>query len=164
MRILLAALPLMLISYIVFAADLPIRKAGLWEMTMEGMAGMPAMVMKQCTDAKTDERMQKWDPGQTDCKVGPISRSGDTITTDSVCKLDGTTATTRMVTSGDFQTAYTVQGKTTFSPPMQGMAESNMTIKGRFVGPCTPDLKPGDMVMPGGMKMNIDAMPGAPAR
>jgi hypothetical protein len=40
-------------------------------------------------------------------------------------------------------------------PPMAGHADSTFTQDGKWQGACPADMKPGDMVMPTGMKMNI---------
>lgn len=34
-------------------------------------------------------------------------------------------------------------------------AVSNMTLEGSYVGDCKPDQKPGDVIMAGGMKVNV---------
>ena len=67
------------------------------------------------------------------------------------------------VFEGDFDSAYTVNVSTT----LDGGVKKNMTMQAKWLGPCKPDQKPGDIEMPGGMKMNILDMPktpGAPLR
>ena len=62
--------------------------------------------------------------------------------------------------SGDFGSNYRGDIKTTYSPPMHGMKDSAMVITAKWLGPCKPGMKPGDVVMqgmpgmPGGMKFN----------
>ena len=36
--------------------------------------------------------------------------------------------------------------------------DSTSTIEAKWIGACKPDQKPGDIMMPGGMKMNIKDM------
>jgi hypothetical protein len=36
--------------------------------------------------------------------------------------------------------------------------DSTSTVEAKWLGACKPDQKPGDMVMPGGIKMNIKDM------
>ena len=44
-------------------------------------------------------------------------------------------------------------------PAIPGMpAERTITIDAKWVGACKADQKPGDIMMPGGMKMNIKDM------
>ena len=46
-------------------------------------------------------------------------------------------------------TAYRGDVKMRFTPPMSGISEMNMKVDGRWLGPCRPGMKPGDLVMPG---------------
>ena len=70
-------------------------------------------------------------------------------------------ANSRSVIDGDFQSAYTVETTTEMSGPMAAMAGGSNVSKqeARWVSAeCGDGLKPGDMLMPGGMKMNINEM------
>lgn len=51
--------------------------------------------------------------------------------------------------------------KSSYSPPLGGRSEANTLIETKWVGPCKPGQKPGDMVMGNGMKMNALDMMGA---
>ena len=139
------------------ASDLPKRKPGLWEIntTMEGAPSMGPM--QQCIDQNTDNLMQQQaKQGKSECSVMDVKPSGSKVTIHTVCKMDGTTVTTDGVFEGSFETSYRGTMKSRFNPPMQGMSESNMTQEARWVGPCKPGQKPGDVVMPnmGGMDVN----------
>ena len=94
------------------AADIPTRKAGLWEIKMafEGR-NLPAQSIQHCTDAETDKLMTSsfGGPGREECSKKDVQVSGNTITVDSVCKFSGTTVTTHAVVNGDFNSAYTVK-------------------------------------------------------
>jgi hypothetical protein len=158
MRKSLVAASLVLAASLACAADAPARKSGLWEIT-NNMAGPQAMTttMQQCVDEKTDrltEQGGKRDAKQN-CSKNEISHSGGKVISDSVCKFDGTTATTHAEFSGDFASNYRGDIRTTYSPPMQGRKESQMTITAKWLGPCKAGMKPGDVVMPG-----IPGMPG----
>ena len=41
---------------------------------------------------------------------------------------------------------------------MMGMSEMKSKLSARWVGPCEADQKPGDIIMPNGMKMNMKTM------
>ena len=58
--------------------------------------------------------------------------------------------------TGDFNSAYTVKS-TVAQRQGRGRActTSPSTIEAKWLGACKPDQKPGDIVMPGGFKMNI---------
>lgn len=168
MRILIAAVPLLALATVAAnAADLPKRKAGLWEVTMENpamaAAGMAKMTSKQCIDDATDAKLQQMGQGAADCKMGELKRSGQNFSMDSTCNIAGTKATSQMTGTGDFDSAYTMNVKVQYAPPLNGMSESAMKLDAKYLGACTPDMKPGDMTMPNGMKMNVNDMGGAMA-
>ena len=48
----------------------------------------------------------------------------------------------------------------TYQPPFMGKSDGKAVIDAKWVGPCKADQKPGDMVMPGGVKMNVMDMMG----
>ena len=60
---------------------------------------------------------------------------------------------------GDFNSAYTV--KTTSHSeggPAATKGDHETMIEAKWLGACKPDQKPGDIVMPGGLKMNLKDM------
>jgi hypothetical protein len=146
-----------------FALDLPIRKAGLWELTMtfEGR-NLPAQVMKQCVDAATDKLMNMNFGGSNEqaCTKQDVTRNGGTITIDSVCKFGDAVTTSHAEMTGSFDSAYTVRVRSTRAggPPLPGLApgaETHMTIAAKWLGPCAAGQKPGDVIMANGMTMNV---------
>jgi len=74
--------------------------------------------------------------------------------------------------TGDFNSAYTVKSTSHSERGPTGTArDSTTTIEAKWLGACKPDQKAGDIMMPGGMKMNIKDMeklkaliPKAPAK
>ena len=61
--------------------------------------------------------------------------------------------------SGDFNSAYTVKSTSQTDRAPAGMPrDTTTTIEAKWLGACKPDQKPGDIVMPGGIKMNIKDM------
>jgi hypothetical protein len=143
------------------AVDLPKRKSGLWEMNSirEGAPkDRPGMgPVQMCIDEKTDDlsRQMGESASKDMCSKRDLRREGDRIVSDSVCKFGETTATSHSVISGRFDSIYEVDVRTRFDPPMMGMTESHTTIKARWVGPCAAGQRPGDVIMPNGMKMNM---------
>jgi hypothetical protein len=147
------------------AADLPPRKAGLWEMTTT--ANGRTTPIKQCIDAATDQAMQASasQSTQRSCSKRDIQKSGDTTTVDSVCTGAGKTLTHHMVITGSFDSNYTM----TMTTEGDGIPVArNVTIAAKWIGPCAADQKPGDVIMQNGTKMNLvdtqkrAAPPGAP--
>jgi uncharacterized protein DUF3617 len=140
-----------------FAQDAPRRKSGLWEISMSS-AQMPApMVSRQCVDEKTDDLARRPQQGREQCSKQSVRNEGGSVVVESVCQIEGSTATTRGVFSGDFKSAYKGEMQTKFAPPLHGMAESKMSFQARHVGPCAPGQKPGDVQMQG--MPNMPKMP-----
>jgi len=107
MRKTLIATTLLLAAGFANAADAPARKSGLWEMT-NNMSGPQPMTttMQQCVDEKTDKLADQPGDMKQNCSKNDISRSGGKVIVDSVCKFEGTTATTHAEFSGDFGSNY----------------------------------------------------------
>ena len=142
------------------AVEMPLRKAGLWEMKMVRTGSpLPEMTMQHCTDATTDKEMatsfspmskevcskQRY-PDRPRPATSPIPSAASA----------GMSMTSHAEISGDFNSAYTV--KTTAHSergPAGVPRDTTMTIEAKWLGACKPDQKPGDIVMPGGFKLNI---------
>ena len=141
------------------AVDLPIRKAGLWEikMTVAG-AQSPATTMQHCTDESTDKEMASGlGPVSKDmCSKNDVEKTATGYVTNSVCTIAGNTSTTRAEFTGDFNSAYTVNvSSQNAGAPAGKPRDSTISIDAKWMGACKSDQKAGDIVMPGGMKMNI---------
>ena len=142
------------------AVELPVRKAGLWEMKVV-RAGSPSpdMTMQQCTDETTDKDMATaMSPmGKEMCSKQDIQKTATGYVTDSICGIAGVTIASHAEITGDFNSAYTVKS-TVRSERGRRRRRLTTTIEAKWLGACKADQKPGDIVMPGGMKMNIKDM------
>ncbi len=147
------------------AVDLPRRKSGLWEVTTV-VPGSPASPAAQlCIDEKTDDLAKQLGQGAVACSKQETRADGAAFVVDSVCKLGESTATTTSRVTGRFDTSYQVDIATTYDPPLMGMREGKAKVNAKWLGPCGPGQRPGDMKLPNGMTINIfDAPPGAPKR
>jgi hypothetical protein len=138
------------------AAELPSRKPGLWEVkTSIENRNAPAQVIRQCIDATTDQMMQS-SAGPFALAVCPkreVQRSENSITIDSTCTIGGKPATASAVVTGSFDSAYTMT-VTSQSEDLPG-GKMIMTMEAKWLGPCAPDQKPGDMIMSNGRTINI---------
>lgn len=141
------------------ATDTPKRKTGLWEINMQ-MNGAPGMgAIQQCIDQSTDNLMQQHEKkAKSDCSVMDIKHHGNKVTVHSVCKLGDTTATSDAVFIGSFETAYKGDINTSYNPPMYGKSESKVNIAAKWLSPCKPGQKPGDVIMPNMKGININEM------
>lgn len=142
-----------------FAADIPKRKSGLWEINTH-MEGVPNMgPMQQCIDQNTDNLMQEQaQKEKPKCSVMDVKTQGNKVTMHSVCRIENTTATTDAVFTGAFDSAYKGNMHIRYNPPMQGMSESKMAMEARWLGACKAGQKPGDVIMPNMKNMNLNDM------
>jgi hypothetical protein len=156
--LLLAMLPALAAS----ALELPTRKAGLWELKMlRAGSAAPEMMMQQCTDESTDKQMTAtFSPmAKQNCSKNDTLQTATGYTTDSVCSFNGTTMTSHSDITGDFNSGYAVKVTSHNDKPMAGVpADSTMTLQAKWLGPCTAEQRPGDIVMPGGFRLNIKDM------
>jgi hypothetical protein len=142
------------------AVELPVRKAGLWEMKVLSGGSVPEMTMQQCTDETTDKDMSTaMSPVAKDiCSKQDIQKTATGYLTDSVCGVAGVTVKSRAEITGDFNSAYTVKSTSHSEGGRVGAHDSTSTIEAKWLGACKAGQKPGDIMMPGGMKMNIKDM------
>ncbi len=150
------------------AVDYPPRKPGLWELKTTSVGDTnPSQSMQQCIDAKTDQALRDMGMGASKdkCARNDLRNEGGKLVLDSVCNIGPTTATTHAVLTGDLTSAYRMESTSTYKPPLMGRSEGKATLDAKWIGACKADQKPGDMVMPDGMKMNIlDVMGGMKKR
>ena len=143
------------------AVEMPTRKAGLWEMKVVRTGSpMPEMTMQHCTDESTDKEMSStFSPMAKDmCSKQDIQKTATGYVTDSVCNVGGMSITSHSDITGDFNSAYTIKSTSQSERAAAGTRDSTMTIEAKWLGACKADQKPGDIMMPGGMKMNINDM------
>lgn len=146
-----------------FALDMPTRKAGLWELTMSFVQPkLPSHVLRQCTDADTDKLMNSsfGGAGQQSCAKQEIRQADGAIIVNSVCSFAGMTTQSHAVITGSFDSAYKmeVSTKQLSGPQPPGVAsngERRMAVAAKWLGPCAKGQRPGDIIMPGGMTVNV---------
>jgi Protein of unknown function (DUF3617) len=140
------------------ADEMPLRKPGLWEMKIvKTGSALPEMTMQHCTDETTDKQMSTtFSPvAKEACSKRDIAKTATGYVADSVCSVGGATMTSHADVTGDFNSAYTVKSTAHSDKGAGGVHDVTSTIEAKWLGPCKPDQKPGDIVMPGGFKMNI---------
>jgi hypothetical protein len=141
------------------ADELPFRKAGLWEMKVAGADSlMPHMTIQQCTDETTDRQMSTaFSPLSKEvCSKKDVQKTASGYVSDSVCAAAGVSIAAHAEIVGDFNSAYTVKSTShAEGGPAATRGDHVTTIEAKWLGACKPDQKPGDVVMPGGFKLNI---------
>jgi Protein of unknown function (DUF3617) len=168
----ISTLLITLLAMPALAAEMPARKAGLWEIKTGAGNGV---AIRQCIDPATDQIMQSragTGPGAgpgagtpPQCSKRDVQKTADTVTIDSTCTVAGRTVNTHAVVTGSFDSAYTM----TVTSQGDGIpaGAGTMTMSAKWLGPCAADQRPGDMIMPNGTKINIldlqkRGLPGAP--
>jgi uncharacterized protein DUF3617 len=142
------------------AVDLPLRKAGLWELKMvKTGSSLPDMTMQHCTDEATDKEMNNMvsPMAKQICSKQDIQKTATGYVSDSVCSVGGKSVSSHSEITGDFNSAYTVT-TTSHSDLGDKAAPRDVVtkIEAKWLGACKPDQKPGDIVMPGGgFKLNV---------
>ena len=88
------------------ADEMPLRKAGLWEMKMMRTGSpLPEMTMQQCTDETTDKAMSTaFSPLSREvCSKRDIQKTATGYVADSACSVGGMSMTTHSEIIGGFQ-------------------------------------------------------------
>jgi hypothetical protein len=141
------------------AVELPTRKAGLWEMkVVKTGSPIPDMTMQHCTDETTDKDMNNSvSPLASQiCSKQDLQKTATGFVSDSVCSVGGMSITSHSEIVGDFNSAYTVTSSSHTDRGASGPPRDTTTkIEAKWLGACKPDQKPGDIVMPGGFKLNV---------
>jgi hypothetical protein len=144
------------------AVEMPIRKAGLWEMKVVRTGSpTPEMTMQHCTDESTDKEMSTtFSPMAKEmCSKQDVQKTATGYVSDSICKVGAMSITSHSDIVGDLNSGYTVKSTSHHEGgPASVPADSTTTVEAKWLGACKPDQKPGDIVLPGGMKMNVKDM------
>lgn len=145
------------------AVELPTRKAGLWELKMlRPGSTTPEVTMQHCTDEATDKQMTaNFSPmAKQNCSKNDTTQTATGYATDSVCSFGGATLTSHSEITGDFNVGYAMKVTSSSDRPVAAgvPAESTVMLEAKWLGACAADQRPGDIVMPGGFRMNIKDM------
>jgi hypothetical protein len=143
------------------AQDALKRKPGLWEIVSSSdRNGSQPRTLKMCTDAKTADLFSQLGDraGQKVCSKRDVQHQGSQIITDTVCTIAQSQVTSHAVMTFENSSSFTIEVHSSYNPALFGKTESNSTQSGKWVGACPSDMKAGDVLMPNGMKINLNAM------
>lgn len=144
-------------------AGLPVRKAGLWEVTVQahspqGIGGpqQPAMTVQQCTNAAAERAVPFFLlPARDTCSrisVSKGARAGSHEVT-TVCESHGQPITMQVKLWGDMQGVY--GGTYAISRPGAPLRNSEeVPFQARWLGQCRAGQKAGDLLLPNGITVN----------
>lgn len=140
--------------------DYPRLRPGLWEVSSRTSAQAkddPPAKSTMCLDDATAREMYRFSQGMMEgmCSRFEVKHAGNRYTSEAQCKLGESRMTARstMTLSGD--TAYRIEGASTYDPPFMGMKEATTTVEAKHAGPCRPGQKPGDITTAAGQTINI---------
>jgi hypothetical protein len=143
------------------AAELPVRKAGVWELktVMDEGAGPHEQMFKMCIDKDMELQTMRSSlmEHRENCSSYEIKHQNDATTVDADCVFNQANIQSRTEMSGDFQTAFqikiestTVQtARTAQSRPVK----RTIMQTGNYLGADCGDLKPGEAMGQDGTKV-----------
>jgi hypothetical protein len=140
------------------ADELPLRKPGLWELKFTRVgSSLPELTMQHCTDETTDKDMNNTvsPMAKQICSKQDVQKTATGYISDSVCSVGGGSLTSHSEIVGDFNSAYTVNTTSHSDKGLAILRDSTVRIEGKWLGECKAGQKPGDIVMPGGFKLNV---------
>lgn len=144
--------------------EFPARKAGMWEIQMVDQPAAPNMTIKACIDEASDRQMMQagFNMSKDMCSELSMNQEGESYIIDATCQFAGMNSKSHTVMTGDFQSAYQTVTTSEISgmPSIPGMSgPTTLTQNATWVSAeCSDGLVPGEMLMPGGMKVNVNDM------
>lgn len=136
---------------------LPARKSGLWEVTLRGDSPGPrqGQTVLQCTSTEAEAYMlMSIVPGQENCREARAVRRAGGYDIRTVCQVHDNRIETRLELAGDLQSAYRGRFVAKFSQD-PSRAPAPTVFEGRWLGACKSGQRPGDMVLPNGITVNV---------
>jgi hypothetical protein len=134
------------------------RKPGLWLVEISSDGKSAGATSKQCIDASTDVQMLRLasESGAQACSKNELTKELGGYAFYAECTMFGSAMVSRGEFQGDFDSKYTGEINTTFTPPLYGKASNKTRITATWKGPCPSSMKPGDMTLPNGRKFNLE--------
>jgi Protein of unknown function (DUF3617) len=141
------------------AADLPKKlQAGLWDVSIASDVLSAPVAYKMCLDSSPDwlERIiQSGTLGSTSCTKADRQASGSQLTVDSVCTVGQSQVTSHAVATLEAK-SYKIEVHSHNEPAIREKTDSTLTQTANWsAGKCPSDMKPGDIKLPNGQKVQI---------
>jgi hypothetical protein len=117
--------------------------------------------MKECIDSATDAKMMQMGTDISKsmngtCSQQELKQTASGFESNSECKMLGSTIKSKATFTGDFKRSYFGEIVSTYTPPLMGQSTSTTKISAKHTGACGSDMKPGDIIMANGIKMNMN--------
>ncbi len=146
-------------------ANFPPRRPGLWEVVTvtEKPDKVPKISAKMCIDAATDRELMEFGlrMSKDTCARYEVKGKGQRWTIDAECRFGSVKNVSRTSITGDFQSKVSVriEGTTEGMPGASGPQPTVMAQETRWISEaCGSGMTPGDVMLDGGMKINIKQM------
>jgi Protein of unknown function (DUF3617) len=147
---------------VTLADDLPLLKPGLWQISATTSHSHRRRTSKLCVDRSTLGLML--DVGakmpHPNCSRNERHITGGTMVSDGICRIGKSQSTTHTVVTYHGDSAYDVDIQAHYDPPLFGRSDSTSHQSARWIGACPAGMKPGDMLTPEGIKMNLAELAG----
>lgn len=140
-----------LVSLAVYAADPPVVKEGLWSIhttSIDNPGNKKSEGTRSiCRNHEYDLRIrQQTEKKQKEiCKTYTENFSGNTLTTESECSVQGSVVKGKTVATFSGDTIH-AETHSTYTPALFGNAESTMIQDQKYAGPCPTGMEPGDFM------------------
>jgi len=146
-------------AYAASTLEVPPLRPGLWEATTASAnrsQPQPA-VTRMCIDKQTQRRVleQLAFAAPRMCSRNQYGMRGGRFMTDSSCTLGASTIEGRTETTFLRDTAYRTEVVGRVGPTGRVAETQTTVIDGRHVGPCPAGMKPGDLILPNGLTLNL---------
>ena len=139
--------------------DMPPLRAGLWEATTVGSRAEPRApaVTRMCIDKQTQRHVldQLALAMPKMCSRSQHGMRGGRFVTDSSCTFGASTIEGTTETTFQRDTAYRMEVVGRVGPSGRIVETRKAVIDGRHVGACPVGMKPGDLVLPNGLRFNL---------
>jgi hypothetical protein len=149
------------------SADRPELREGLWQITnnAKGPSLAPKWGAVQfCRTHASDKEQQAYLDAKTSqyCQKRVERNADGSISTKGTCELDNTDSTSETVDTFIGDTAWHSEVHSTYTPPFYGVSEDRYSQDEKWLGPCPPDMKPGDMKFTDGTIRHLQTQSGQP--
>lgn len=143
------------LAFAVYAADPPAVKEGLWSIHTTSIdnpgnkktEGTRSICRTHDYDSRIRQRGQQQQ--KQSCKTYSENASGNTYTVESECAVQGSTISSKGVTTFSDTSSHS-ETHATYNPPLYGTAETTIIQDQKYTGPCPAGMEPGDFMDPSG--------------
>lgn len=144
------------------ASDLPLRKAGHWEITtvMDEGRGPREQVLTMCIDAEMERKTAQASKKthEENCSTYEVKTSNGVTTTDAECVFNERNVNSHTEMSGDFEKVFQVKINSTTSGTARGQSISikrTITQNGKYLGEDCNGLQAGEAMGTDGKKIMV---------